>query len=281
MSGCQTTKDPIAELLADNPFDRPTEPLVTRDILLITCEIQSLELPGQVEVGDFPFWRKFAPDPNGQAQRSLSIRRRWRANGLLIATAPVAQWPLLRESIVAAQGTLRRQGSTTFSSATDIANLTAYRNESTTSIFLIGSAGPPHGFTIPVGQCGFRMSCAPRSNRSSGNDVQFRLVPTVTDIGKKRRFVQDEHGPRRINEDIELVFEELTFDGVLPAGYFICIAAKPESSGPANLGELFLARTSDGQSRQQIIVLVPKVQSKTVRVRRRPNTQSTAERTQR
>lgn len=281
VSGCHTTTDLIEELLADNPFDRPTGSLVTKDIVFITCEFQSLELPGQVEVGEFPFWRKFAPDPNGPAQRSWSMRRRWRENGFLIATAPVEQWPLLRESIVAAQGTLRRQGTTTFSRATDIANLTTYRNESTTSILLIGAPEPPHGFTVPVGQCGFRLSCSPRSNHSSDNNVQFRLVPAVTEIGQKQRFVQDEHGPRRINEDIELIFEELAFDGVLQAGHFICIAARPESSGPANLGELFLSRTSGGQSHQQIIVLVPKVQSKTVRVRRRPNTQSTPEQTQR
>ena len=257
-AGCRQ-KDPLAELIADSPFRDQPQPHSAKDVLLVSCQFHSLELPGHVAVTDFPFWPAAQVQTNDAAPLPPEIVARWRANGLIVATAPVDHWPSLRQGIVDAAGLMWRQAMAGFRSAADLAEFPAYPNEKSTPVFVFDAYGTPRGFTAPPGDCLFRMTCVPRTRLSSETDMRVKIVPLIAGSRQEHRFVKDQHRLRRVQQSPEIVFQELSLDAVIPNGYFICIAALPQSNGPESLGERFLLRQRDGKNYQQIVILVPEM----------------------
>lgn len=257
-AGCRQD-DPLADLIADSPFRDPLQQRSTKEVLLVTCQFQALEVPGHVAVTDFPFWPAAQANSSDAPPLSPQLVDRWRANGLIVAAAPIEHWPSLRQGIVDAAGLMWRQGITTFRSAAELAEFPAYPNEKATPVFVFDAHGSPQGFTAPPGDCLFRMTCVPRTGLPSETDMRIKIVPLIAGTRQKHQFVKDQHRLRRVQHSPEIVFQELMLDAVIPTGYFICIAALPQATGPESLGERFLLRKRDGKNYQQIVVLVPEM----------------------
>ena len=256
-TSCQP-KDPLDELIADSPFQDFNRERTAKEVLLVTCQFNALELPGQIVAADLPFWREFGPS-RVSSTLPAPLARTWRANGFLVTIAPTEQWPLLRRSIIAGAGTLARQGSKTFRSPVDLADFPAYGYQETTSLFVVGANPSPRGLTAPPGQCSFRVTCVPHSTLPDETDLHVRIVPNIIGSEEKLRFVKDQQGARRIRESANIVFDELALEILLPKEHFICIAAASQQTGPDSLGQLFMRRHRSGENYQQLIVLVPEM----------------------
>ena len=273
LSGCNPNSE-LDELVEQSPFKK--HPKSDPDIRIVSCYYYPLELPGNVDVSALPFWSQFDPltqpsdsQDNPSSQKSIGFTpdqiALWRANGLQIALAPLSAWPELRKSIIQADGVALPQTFTFIRNPSEFAELITYVLDRRATLFISGKKGVNKAYTLAEfdnGDCMFRLNCVPWQGDPEQKTLFIKIVPEFQRLQPDKKFIRDEFGNiRKATEYPKVIFDQLTFSGLVPEGHFICIAAASNKNSSDDLGQLFLTRKKGADNYQMILVLVPKVQS--------------------
>lgn len=262
--GCQQD-DKIAQLRKENPFTNQPRPDPS-SIVIVTCLISPMEVPGQVDITDLAFWKKHRLGPGAPTATNGIVSgftpeqlANWNDNGLQIAIAPLSQWYEFRD-LLTTKGAIESLGKITlFRNAYQPYELPAYWLEQARSVFVSTDQGELRGYTLTEGDCFFQINCSP-GNRTSGSDIVYiKIVPVFRSVEAARDLLETPSG--YIRQYPRIVFDQLTVSGVLQNGFFICIAAKTQSDKADNLGDLFLTRNTGADNYQLLLTLAPRVQT--------------------
>ena len=269
LTGCQP--DPLDELIAESPFTRYPHSQ-TLQIPIITCRGFNFELPGYADLTTMPFWRQHGLSPASPADPNRPPRSArsplppdqlalWHDNGLAVAVAPLDQWPQLRQDILQFwAGRLTKRSEDIFTSATQVANLAVF-SIAPAQLLVSGATVPPRTYTLPPGDCIFKVGCAPAAAtpKDDTGAINLRISPAFVSADKQLDYTRDEFGSlQRIRRRPEIVFDQLLLQGILKPGTFLCLACPP-TSRPDSLGRLFMTQTDQDTQRQQLLVIVPTI----------------------
>ena len=265
-TGCQ--EDEVSELTRQSPF-KNAPPAPAEEILIVSCQSYPLELSGQVDVMALPFWNKHAL---AEESGNISISAKppfsagqlnlWRQNGLHVAVAPLDDWAQFRQELMDAGGLSMSSTISLLRRPTDVAEFPTSWVPQSTSVFITGSSGIPRGYTLSQGDCLFSVNCLPGREIPQPSSLYIKIVPEFHAAHSSERFDRDAFGVlRRIIENPRIVFNQMTLEGQLSKGHFICIAAKTKPITAGNLGQLFLTRTEGTDNYQLVMILVPALQT--------------------
>jgi hypothetical protein len=260
VAGCSRNTE-MDQLQKENPFKTGVkQPPATT--LIVSCEYTPLQLPGNIDVAELTGW------PGSVTGRSLQSAgftpeslQWWTLNGFQVVVAPMQTWPVFRENILKAGGKTLLQASAIFRNRTESAEFATIWQDEQQSLFLNGPSGSLRGYTIGLGQCGFRVNCEPANPNADTDSILLNIVPLF--LSNQQTFALERDptgGLRQVAKRQELVFTELNLVGRIPRDCYICIVAKPSNDASRTLGDIFLKKTMEGQNYQMLCLLTPQMQ---------------------
>ncbi|KPK75544.1 MAG: hypothetical protein AMJ79_10995 [Phycisphaerae bacterium SM23_30] len=269
LRGCQE-QGIIDQLREENPFQsyqsRPPS-----EIFIVSCQFQPMELPADVNLSELPFWSepvKFTPvattSPLPRIGFPPSQVQILQENGLDVKVAPMSYLPTLTQSIFEAGGSLVQNQIqyNLFRNAWEVADYPGYVLEAPAQLFVHALNGSVRSYELPPGYTVFQVHCQPWQNNLQNRIVSVRISPQFHLPQPPARYEWDESGQLQlIMDQPREVFDQLTFSGLLPPDYFICIAGGNQPQTTQTLGELFMRRTSGTDNYQLVYVLIPNIQT--------------------
>ncbi|MBN1845071.1 MAG: hypothetical protein JW810_05270 [Sedimentisphaerales bacterium] len=263
--GCRQD-DELDRLIQESPFQNiPSE--ATDDLLIVTCQYLPLQLPGHVDVTQWPFWEKYdalagGTDLSRPVGFSAEQLRLWRENGCFVAVAPSTTWVELREQLQRVGGKTLAQTTALIRHPAEEVQFLAGWIFQPDSIYLWEGAATGRALTLPAGHCLFNVNCIPGLGGAQAKVFHLKIVPEVQAADPQDHFGTDEFGVlRRIRENPKIVFTRLALSGTLPIHHFVAIASRPDPQMAGKLGRLFFRRAEPEQNQQIIVLLLPMLQT--------------------
>ncbi len=264
--GCQGPSE-IDQLRQENPFQNYPSQTPTK-IIIVSCQIIPHQLPGDVVLSELPFWAgpsepitdlSFSePARLGFASSQL---QRWRDNGFFVKVAPLKDLVPLTQSLQVMGGFVPYQSRNEFRSPAEVAQYPACNVDIPTSLFINNPNGSVNKHDLPQGVCYFQVNCQPRQNNPQNKILSVRISPQYY-IMPAMRYEMDEFGrPQMVTNQPPMIFEDMTLSGLIPTGYFICVARqKSLRQTDKTLGDLFMERIDGANNFQLVYIFVPKLQ---------------------
>jgi hypothetical protein len=264
-AGCSPNAS-VERLRGENPFIKNTSE-DTSSIIVVAGRFAPLEAPGNVDVTALPFWKQYGLTTDNRAIAhsvvsgfSAEQLSRWRDNGLVVAVAPLRQWPAFRADLINAGAKEQTNWVALFKKEFAPYELKAYRMQEETSVFIYDPAKSPRGYTLSAGDCFFQVSCLPATPSSRQKNVLVKIVPAFRSMVPTGQLVETDLGYRK--EYPEIIFDTLTLAGILPNDYFICIACSCSSDKNSSLlGRIFLNQDVSVDNYQLLLAMAPEVQT--------------------
>ena len=265
ITGCQQESE-LSRLRKESPFVRQPQDS-PQEILLVTCRVYRLQLPGHLDVTEMPFWKQHDPEdkkladhnqPTGFSTDQIQICRK---NGLHIAIAPLSHWSQLRDEIIDAGGTGLAETFSLFPDRATIARFPTFWLDQTTSVFVRDPNIAPRGLTLTPGDCAFWVNCEPLDSGSPPQNLRVKIVPVFHSAAFQPPSFADQPTMPPRKEPVLIPFDRLTIRGVLPRGYFVALATRPQGRPARTLGEIFLSQRQAADNLQMVLVLVPDVRT--------------------
>lgn len=255
--------------MEESPFK--TLPVETpSDILVVTCQFCPLEIPGHVDITRWPFWEQYnamAVAGDGETPGTAygfpaQQLRLWKKNGFLVAVAPMSSWPDVRNTIIQSGGRMLSQATALIRRPVDTARLNTYWLEKEQPVYIAKEPGAGRALSLPVGSCVLAVNCIPGTTDRQPENFHIYMVPEVHSALEDQRIVPK--APEeyfREKERPKVIFDSLHLSGTIRSDTYIIIACDPDTTAAGSLGSVFLARNTEEQNRQMIVVVSPEIQT--------------------
>ncbi|MCP4707744.1 MAG: hypothetical protein GY869_03890 [Planctomycetes bacterium] len=239
----------------------------SREIIIVKCTLQPVELPADMNIYELPFWVEsvaMAPDPISANAARLGFPpsqiQAWQDNGLIVKVAPMTYFTSLMESLVGAGGYIGDRTISKFDNPMQVADYLGYHLLTPVSLFVQGLDESVRSYELPQGNTVFRVNCQPWQINTQNRIMNMRISPELYSP-MPMQVVFDEAGlPQPMYNPQKTVFEQITLSGLIPPDHFICISSKqPGPEAETNIGELFMKRDSGADNCQLVYIIMPKI----------------------
>lgn len=257
-AGCSEPEDQLAK---QSPFHQEPPPgEIQKEIIVVTCRFYPLEIQGHADLSEMPIWSIPSSDNPADTQLSAQDIKKWRDNGLLLATVPIDQWEQLATELEQRGAISLQKKEYRLHHWRDVAEFVTYYLEDAEPLFVKQENTPPRGYTIGPGNCLFQVSCSLSPENPATEPFYIKIVPACRlTQPRDRRGNTSFATPYKLISEPEILFENLQLNFNLSQKNFICIAPKPNKTNMNNLGKMFLSKNIGADNYQLMLLVVPEL----------------------